>query len=154
MVHTGAATIAIGVGMAVHAVRLLGAATHLRSRLGFDFRPYYLDGLRHQMAALQGELSTASYGQAWNEGATLSLGDALDMAGTFLEGRPRLRLTGREHEVLQLLVEGASDAEIAARLYISRHTASKHVAAILTKLAAPNRTTAVALAYRRGLVIP
>ena len=63
-------------------------------------------------------------------------------------------MSAREREVLRLLVEGASDSEIADRLFISRHTASKHVAAILDKLGAPNRTTAVAIAYRRGLVSP
>jgi DNA-binding NarL/FixJ family response regulator len=61
-------------------------------------------------------------------------------------------LTPREREVLRLLVEGASDPEIAARLFISRKTASNHVAAILERLGVANRTAAAALAVRRGLV--
>jgi DNA-binding NarL/FixJ family response regulator len=61
-------------------------------------------------------------------------------------------LTRRENEVLRLLAEGASDPEIAGRLFISRYTASNHVHAILSKLGVANRSAAVALAIRRGLV--
>jgi DNA-binding NarL/FixJ family response regulator len=54
-------------------------------------------------------------------------------------------------EILRLLVEGASDPEIAARLFISRKTASNHVHAILKKLGVSSRSAAAALAVRRGL---
>ncbi|WP_078918009.1 ATP-binding protein [Streptomyces sp. NRRL WC-3725] len=49
------------------------------------------------------------------------------------------RLTNREMDVLKLLHEGLSDAEIAARLYISRKTAGHHVGAVLTKLGVHTR---------------
>ncbi len=61
-------------------------------------------------------------------------------------------LSPREREVLRLLVEGASDQEIVERLFITRRTASKHVAAILEELGAANRTSAAMIAHRRGLV--
>lgn len=61
-------------------------------------------------------------------------------------------LSRREREVLAMLVEGASDLEIAEALFITRRTASKHVAAILEKLGASNRTAAATIAHRRGLV--
>jgi DNA-binding NarL/FixJ family response regulator len=60
-------------------------------------------------------------------------------------------LTLREQEVLRLLVEGVSDPEIAARLFISRKTASNHVHAILRKLGVASRAAAAARAGRRGL---
>jgi len=154
MAIAGAATIAMAVGLPVPAVRLLGAATQLRSVMGLDFRPYYLDVLAKQTTTLRTTLDAPAFGRAWNEGSALTLIDALDLVVSLLDDVPRARLTAREREVLQLLIEGASDVQIATRLYISRHTASKHVAAILDKLGAPNRTTAVAVAYRRGLVTP
>ena len=62
---------------------------------------------------------------------------------------PPLGLTAREGEVLRLVAEGATDAAIAAALSISVNTVHKHVASILAKTGAPNRTAAAAL--RRGL---
>ena len=58
-------------------------------------------------------------------------------------------LTARETEVLRLLAEGATDAAIAAALSISVNTVNKHVASILAKTGAANRTAAAA-ALRRG----
>jgi len=60
-------------------------------------------------------------------------------------------LTGRELDVLALLVDGLSNAQIAARLVISRKTADHHVSAILAKLDVPSRGAAVAAARRLGL---
>jgi DNA-binding CsgD family transcriptional regulator len=62
-------------------------------------------------------------------------------------------LTQRERQVLALLAEGASNKLIARRLDISVHTAKFHVAAILEKLGAVNRTDAIAIAMREGLVL-
>ena len=61
-------------------------------------------------------------------------------------------LTAREVEVLELLAEGLPNKAIAARLGISDQTVKFHVAAISGKLGAANRTDAVRLAVRRGLV--
>ena len=61
-------------------------------------------------------------------------------------------LTSREVEVLELLAEGLSNKRIAARLGISDQTVKFHVAAISGKLGAHNRTEAVRLGVRRGLI--
>jgi DNA-binding NarL/FixJ family response regulator len=61
---------------------------------------------------------------------------------------PLARLTPREREVLDLLVEGCDNAEIAVRLYISQFTAKNHVASILDKLGVHNRLQAAVLAVR------
>jgi two-component system, NarL family, response regulator len=61
-------------------------------------------------------------------------------------------LTGRETEVLRLIVQGMRNKEIAARLNISEETAQSHVKNILAKLSVHDRTEAVAIAIRRGIV--
>ncbi|MFC9765217.1 LuxR C-terminal-related transcriptional regulator [Rhodococcus jostii] len=53
-------------------------------------------------------------------------------------------LTGREHEILGMIADGASNAEIGRDLYISRNTVRFHVSNILRKMSVNNRTAAVA----------
>jgi DNA-binding CsgD family transcriptional regulator/tetratricopeptide (TPR) repeat protein len=62
-----------------------------------------------------------------------------------------LGLTRREHEVLDLLVDGRTNAEIAGQLFISAKTVDHHVSAVLAKLGAPSRTVAASEAVRLGL---
>jgi DNA-binding CsgD family transcriptional regulator len=61
-------------------------------------------------------------------------------------------LTPREIEVLELLAEGLPNKAIGVRLKISDQTVKFHVASIIGKLGASNRTDAVRLAVRRGLI--
>ncbi|MBO6718327.1 MAG: helix-turn-helix transcriptional regulator [Rhizobiaceae bacterium] len=61
-------------------------------------------------------------------------------------------LSPRELEVLALLAEGAPNKVIARRMDISVHTAKFHVASIIAKLGATNRTDATATAIRQGLI--
>jgi two-component system, NarL family, response regulator LiaR len=61
-------------------------------------------------------------------------------------------LTGRELEVLKWMVEGASNAEIASRLFVSRSTVKYYVSSILSKLGASSRTEAVSMAIKQHLI--
>jgi DNA-binding NarL/FixJ family response regulator len=61
-------------------------------------------------------------------------------------------LTPRELEVLGLISQGLHNSEIAERLFVTERTVKFHVSSILAKLGADNRTEAVALATRRGLI--
>jgi NarL family two-component system response regulator LiaR len=61
-------------------------------------------------------------------------------------------MTGREKEILALMVEGLSNNEIAERLIVSQSTVKFHVSNILSKLGVTGRTEAVAIAVKRHLV--
>ena len=66
--------------------------------------------------------------------------------------QPDYDITEREKEILALMVEGLSNADIASRLIVSQSTVKFHVSNILSKLAATSRTEAVALAIKHNLV--
>ena len=112
-------------------------------------------------AALMARLALGSEGFARRraDGRAMTLDAALAVASR-LEPLDRpaadpvddtFGLTRREREVLRLLVEGLSDRDIAARLVVSRYTASNHVSNILGKLDAPSRSAAVGIAIRHRL---
>ena len=61
-------------------------------------------------------------------------------------------LTPREREILQLLADGMSNADVAGQLFISQETVKSHVRHILTKLEADTRTQAVAIALRDAMI--
>ncbi|OLF12030.1 DNA-binding response regulator [Actinophytocola xinjiangensis] len=64
------------------------------------------------------------------------------------------QLTDREYEVLVALARGASNAEIAAELFLGETTVKTHVSRVLTKLDLRDRTHAVVYAYENGVVAP
>jgi DNA-binding NarL/FixJ family response regulator len=71
-----------------------------------------------------------------------------DAARERVAARTGASLTDREWDVLQLLGEGASTAEIAARLRISQVTARRHISSLLAKLGVDDRASAARLASR------
>ena len=119
--------------------------------------------LEHTSFSVAGEFATLSQARASGVEADAiliasSVGRAFTAPSTGLDhshvpGTPFVEpLTPREIEVLQLLAEGLPNKSIAARLGISDQTVKFHVASICAKLGATNRTQAVRLAVRRGII--
>jgi non-specific serine/threonine protein kinase len=154
-----------GLGAPRRAARLLGAAEALREKIGYPIPQGALPAYQQTVAGIQSSLSMIQFVTSWVEGRTLSVAEAVALAGEELPlpngqstaERPRRRttpcgLTTREIEVLRLLARGYTDREIADSLFISRRTASDHVGHILRKLNARSRADAAAFAVRHDLV--
>ncbi len=86
---------------------------------------------------------------ASSEAETVAIGAVAPEYNQIIEAYP---LTERELEVLQLIVEGCSNAVIAEKLFITVGTVKTHVRNILNKLCADDRTQAAVTALRAGLV--
>ncbi len=93
--------------------------------------------------------------------ALVALSHGLQVLDPALSGEPGLLapgleavspLTPRENDVLRLLAEGLPNKGVASRLEVSEHTVKFHVNSIMGKLNAQNRTEAVTLATRLGLL--
>jgi two-component system, NarL family, response regulator len=74
------------------------------------------------------------------------------VASRLAEFTPRVELTAREHEVLQLVADGLRNKEIARVIGRSNETVKVHLQSILQKLGARDRTQAVTLALQRGII--
>jgi predicted ATPase/DNA-binding CsgD family transcriptional regulator len=150
----GFAALAARHGQPATAARLLAATARQRRQLGLSLRPPHQARFDRLTDEARATLGSAAFAHAWSEGEAMTVAEAMQAArATSIPGAAADDgLSPREREVLARLVEGASDQEIADALFITRRTASKHVAAILEKLGASNRTSAATIAHRRGLV--
>jgi DNA-binding NarL/FixJ family response regulator len=63
-------------------------------------------------------------------------------------------LTGREHDVLELVATGATNVEIAEALHVSEATVKSHIGAVFSKLAVRDRAAAIVFAFDHGLASP
>ncbi|MGH3367066.1 MAG: response regulator transcription factor [Nocardioidaceae bacterium] len=77
--------------------------------------------------------------------------DALLSSRTPVDGQPHL-LTERELEVLQLVIAGRSNREIASALTISEHTVARHLQNMFGKLGVTSRTAAATFAFEHNLI--
>jgi DNA-binding CsgD family transcriptional regulator len=135
------------------AARLLGAAEALRQRIGAVRFTIYAADYDANVALLRNSLGEAEFDTAWAEGAALSAEEALAYAqrGRGERKRPASgweSLTPTEQDVVRLVQDGLSNAEVATRLFISPRTVQTHLTHVYAKLGLASRVQLVAEAAR------
>jgi len=145
-------------GQAHRAATLLGVVDGLSRTMGApagsypDLRAYHDDCVQRCRAAL-GE---QAFHQAFVRAAGMDLQEAVGYALSEDAARPRRaaaatpEVTRREWQICELVAEGLSNKEIAARLVISQRTAESHVQNVLNKLGFANRSLIAAWVAQRG----
>jgi non-specific serine/threonine protein kinase len=154
----GSALVAVAWGQAERAARLLGKSEAEREHfhVAVDL-PTERAALARAEASARKALGTQRLRVAWSAGRDLSLSEAMHEVQAI---EPPTRnpavidplapgLSTREQEVLRLLIDGRSDREIAALLFISVRTAEGHVARILSKLGVSTRAEAAKMGAAR-----
>ncbi|MER6223333.1 response regulator [Streptomyces sp. 900105755] len=151
--------------------RIAGAHPHIKVLVltTFDLDEYVYEALRSGASGFL--LKDASADKLAEAVRVVAAGDALlapgitrrlitqfsqlDGGGVRTPLKARIAdLTERETEVLALIAQGLSNAEIAARLVVAEQTVKTHVGRILVKLGLRDRTQAAVFAYESGLVRP
>jgi predicted ATPase/DNA-binding CsgD family transcriptional regulator len=146
------------------AARLWGAAEALREAIGLsmghqDRVDYDYEG---RVAAARARLDEADWQAAWNEGRTMSPEQAIEYA---LEGQATQHehvastapdalpagLSAREVEVLNLVAQGLTNAQIAKDLFISPNTVNRHLNSVYRKLGVTSRAAATRFAAEHRL---
>ena len=129
-------------------------ALALLSRAGLPFETGWarVDLARALRALGRADAARRELERARASFAELGAAGAERAVAALLERRTGAALSAREHEVLSLVAEGRTNAEIAAALVLSEHTVHRHVANILAKLGCPTRAAAVTRATEQGLL--
>jgi len=146
-------------GMPVWATRLWGAAAAESEAMQSQLTPIEPSDRPQLVAATRAALGPTAFAAAWATGRTLTPEEALvasaaDSAPQRAADAPVQRpagLTAREFEVLQLIAEGLSNAQIAERLAISIPTVKTYLSAIYDKLGVSSRTAAMRYAIDHRL---
>ena len=119
-----------------------------------------LAAARRTEAAARAALGEERFAAARAAGRALAPEQAIALARRPIAPRPApagshpgypAGLSAREVEVLRLVAEGLTDAQVAARLFLSPYTVKAHLRTIYGKLDAPSRTAAARLAHEHGL---
>src|SRR6266704_3381651 len=160
----GVAAVVAGQGELSWAAHLWGAAEALREAIGTLIPPVYRADYESSVAAARAQLGQKAFAAAWAEGRTMTPEQVLASSAepVSVASAPAVKpppqptypndLTAREVEVLRLVAQGLTNAQIAGQLVISIHTANNHMKSILSKLGVTSRTAATHFAFEHKLV--
>ena len=161
----GLATVVAAQGQAAWAARLWGAAEALREVLSFPLPPVFRTDYERAVAASRVQLGEQAFAAAWAEGRTMTPDQVLKAKEQvtvpvkqhtahpakspvpFPDG-----LTAREVEVLRLVAQGLTDAQVAQQLVISPRTVNTHLKSIYGKIQVSSRSAATRYAMEHQLV--
>jgi predicted ATPase/DNA-binding CsgD family transcriptional regulator len=156
-------------GAPAQAARLWGTAEVLREVMGAPLHPVYRASYEQARAQASAAVSEQAFRAAWAEGRVMTPEQALAAGGQAMTLTPPLRtraaadasmrspglpfgLTAREVEVLRLLAQGLSDAQIAKHLIISVRTVNRHTTSLYSKLGVSSRAAATRAALEQHLL--
>jgi DNA-binding CsgD family transcriptional regulator len=157
----GLASVAAAEGSIARAARLWGAEEALLEKIETAVYTYVPDRSLHrsQVAAARSQLEEKAFAAAWAEGREMepeqAVEYALDRSTTPEPTAPETYpagLSAREVEVLRLVAQGLTNAEVAERLFISSRTVGWHLGYIYRKLGFSSRTEATRFAAEHGLL--
>ncbi len=159
----GLADVAMAEGAAeasLWAIQLWGAAQSLRQAIGAPIPPVDRATYERSVATARTQLGEKAFAKAWAEGQTMILEQilAVQEPTTRPEQVPRVApiypagLTAREVEVLRLVAQGLTDAQVAEQLVISPRTVNFHLTSIYSKLGVSSRAAATRYAMDHHLV--
>ena len=137
-------------------LRLLAASERFHTDERIARFPQQADHFDRARNRAQAALSPADATASWEEGGQLSLADAIVYArrGRGERRRPQIgweSLTPTEREIVQLVAQGHTNAQIAERLFISANTVKKHLTHVYAKLEVDGRAGLAGEAARRNL---
>src|SRR5450755_2480462 len=156
-------TVAALQGEVAWAARLFGAAEALREQLGAPKPPIERSEHEAQIATVRAALGESSFQATWARGQSMEPAQAErdDPIGTALTPLPAASkntadaeklLTRREREVLHLLAEGLTNAQIAEQLKLSTVTINSYLRTMYSKMGVSSRTQAVHYALQHHLL--
>ena len=155
LVLESAAFLAAGVGDIEQAVRLLGAADAIWAALEVPLMAVLRERHDRVLAEARSRLDEARFAGAWEEGRRLPVSATVELVHAVRTGvsvdAPD-GLTARELEVLALVAEGRTDAEVAEGLVVSLRTVHAHLRSVYRKLNVHTRSAATRYALEHGLV--
>jgi predicted ATPase/DNA-binding CsgD family transcriptional regulator len=135
---------------------LFGAAEALREAVGTFVLPLYRAEYDRGVAATREGLDEATLSAAWSEGRAMTPEEAIEYALKTEEPSASPKgtagLSAREVEVLRLVAEGLTDAQVARELYLSPRTVGWHLRSVYRKLGVPSRAAAAKAAVERSLI--